>query len=60
MNPFPADQVFSVKVERCQRCRENHRIDMSQLANPADEYGWWGMCPITNQPVLMKMEDEQL
>lgn len=50
--PSPSDIVVNVKA--CQRCGENHDgMVFSKLANPADEYTHWGVCPQKHQPVLL-------
>lgn len=41
-------------IKNCQRCGKDHVFLLfSKLDNPADEWGWWAMCPVKNQPILM-------
>lgn len=45
-----------VDVMKCQRCGGNHiKMLFKPLRNPVDTYNWYGICPGTKQPVLMKM-----
>ena len=42
------------KVWGCQRCGRDHEdLEFEELKNPADEWKFWAMCPLTNQPVLL-------
>ena len=45
-------------VKGCQRCGTDHEIEFRHLTNPADEWNWWGVCPVTNEPVLMRFVEE--
>lgn len=46
-----------VDVRLCQRCGENHdELGFDPLSNPADEYSWFAKCPITQQPILLKIQ----
>ncbi len=29
-----------------------------KLVNPADEFSWYGMCPVTHQPVLVAIREK--
>ncbi len=44
---------MNIMVRQCQRCGQDHEMDFAPLANPVDEYAWWGMCPVIEQPVLL-------
>jgi len=57
-------------LESCSRCGENHsNLDFKKLGNPIIvgdnkeyEFNYWGICPNTNEPVLMKissLEDKE-
>ena len=46
-----ATSVFS-----CQRCGHNHtEVEFSPLTNPRDEWTHWAFCPVTLQPILMRV-----
>lgn len=42
-----------IRVNGCWRCGEDHTMDFYALANPVDDYQWWGLCPVTRQPVFL-------
>ena len=45
----------------CSRCGEDHQVEWKQFSRPpiADPpVTHWGMCPKTNEPVLMYIEAE--
>lgn len=42
-------------VKACQRCGEEHwQLTFEPLANPADEWTYWALCPRTKQPILLR------
>jgi hypothetical protein len=47
-----------VNVVDCQRCGETHEMVFQPLANAIDEWQFWGMCPITAQPVLLAVIED--
>ena len=54
------DKYMYVDVRKCARCQENHDHVLFQiLNNAADEWCWYGTCPMTNQPILMKVTDQK-
>lgn len=45
---------ISVGVVSCQRCGKDHPdMKFKELLNPADKWTHFGMCPGTDQPVLL-------
>lgn len=48
-----------VTVHNCQRCGHDHAgMDFRPLPNPADEWKYWAVCPETQCPVLLRVEDD--
>lgn len=48
-----------VSVLFCQRCGQDHPdLQFVKLTNPYDEWGWFAMCPKTQQPLLVKVVGE--
>jgi hypothetical protein len=51
----------TVDVNKCQRCGQDHaQVDFELLANPADEFTHWALCPVSQQPILLAEIDEPL
>jgi hypothetical protein len=48
----------TVDVCRCARCGENHTTSFQMLARPVKEYGYWGRCVNTGEPILMAVVDD--
>ena len=45
---------MKINVKSCARCGNNHdKLPFELLNNPTDEFNHWGMCPKTNQPILL-------
>lgn len=45
-----------VKIKKCVRCGESHpRVEFKEFINMPVRlpYTHWGMCPVTNEPILM-------
>lgn len=41
-------------VNRCQRCGQDHKdLQFASLDNAIDEWQWWAMCPVKQQPILL-------
>ena len=46
-----------VDVNSCARCGMNHEgIKFKKIENPSDGYEWFGTCPTTGQPVMLKIQ----
>ena len=47
-------------INSCQRCGQDHiAVPFWPLSNPADCFTYWGLCPSTNEPVMLAViEDE--
>lgn len=57
---YKKDNVI-VDIISCQRCGNNHeRLDFRKLDNPRDEYSFWAMCPVKNQPLTMSVVSKAL
>ena len=44
-----------IMVRNCQLCGEDHEMDFVPLSNPADEYAYYGACPIKGQPMFLSV-----
>ncbi len=53
MNETYEGNAVTVQVLSCQRCNSNHELKFSKLDNPRDDYNYWAMCPVKNQPLTM-------
>lgn len=43
-----------VNVNQCQRCGNDHpAMVFWELTNPADNYKYWALCPVTDEPVML-------
>ncbi len=53
------ENTLTTTVNNCQRCQDNH-IDQefTLLNNTVDDYHYFSICPYTNQPILLKVEEE--
>lgn len=57
---YKKDNVI-VDIISCQRCGDNHnRLVFMRLDNPRDEYNFWAMCPVKNQPLTMRVVSKEL
>ena len=46
-------------VMSCARCGFNHdHVAFLKLVRPMSDFQWWAECPITHEPILMKVEDD--
>lgn len=56
MSGEPANNVYITEVKNCARCGGDHTIPFHQFADPPeDTWSHWGMCPVTNEPLLMRI-----
>lgn len=43
-------------VRGCARCGQDHpTLKVLPISNPIDDFNYWGFCPNTYQPVLVKV-----
>lgn len=59
--------IMYLKVHRCARCGEDHAllefkkfktpIDLTTIPGDLLLMTYWSMCPVTNEPVLMRIVD---
>lgn len=49
---------FYTAVKNCARCSQDHtQIEFKRFKfNPIDEFEFWGSCPTTGEPILLKIE----
>ncbi len=45
-------------IQRCARCGTDHEIKFKPLQRPSAEWTHWGMCLVTNEPVMMQYTDD--
>jgi len=54
---------FIVNLTSCARClmdQGSHRIEFQKfIRNPIDDFDYWGMCPTTNEPVLLRINPDE-
>lgn len=52
-------------VENCARCGESHaniwfsRFTRAVIHNDGTQSGYWAVCPVTREPIIMAMQSEQ-
>jgi hypothetical protein len=47
-------------IGRCARCGADHAdVEFMKLGRPAKEFGWWAPCPLTGEPILLRIKDEK-
>ncbi len=52
-------------IEHCARCGESHaniwfsRFTHPVVHNDGTKSGYWAMCPVTREPIIMAMQSEQ-
>jgi hypothetical protein len=55
-------KVTHIEVTACARCGGDHAVSFRTFANPPEFdssiYDWWGTCPVTGEPILMRMEQD--
>lgn len=57
------DVIRSVVISKCARCGEDHLyLEFQLFQNPVEDsdgtiWNYWGMCPTTKEPILMKIID---
>lgn len=50
--------IIKKDVIECSSCGEDHiNITFNEFVNDRKDYTHWGICPITNEPILMKHVD---
>ncbi len=48
---------MNVTINKCQRCGNVHELlTFSSLDNPTDNFKYFALCPINNQPILMAIK----
>lgn len=51
------DGHMTVTIWNCARCNKDHNdLDFVPLLNATDEWKWFAICPITEQPILLRKE----
>lgn len=49
--------TLKIDVQRCARCGQNHTLLVFKPMNDHDTYSHFAMCPTTDQPVLLYIQD---
>lgn len=49
-----------VTVIDCARCGETHDVESHKFTKPIDDYNYWGMCPTSGEPILMRIITDSL
>lgn len=46
-------------IVNCARCGEDHEsIEVKKFKlNPIDDYEWWGICPTTKEPIIIRVAE---
>lgn len=58
MPPKPITML--VTLPQCIRCGGTHTdLTVKRFCVPQDEYEFWGMCPVTNEPVIIAVLDKE-
>lgn len=42
---------MKVDVRQCQRCGHDHEVEARPLSNPTDQFTFWAMCPVKDEPL---------
>lgn len=57
-------ETVKTDVFHCARCEEDH-MDVTFVkmkGHPVEiegwKYGWWALCPVTRDPILLRKEEE--
>jgi hypothetical protein len=65
MSENKANETRLLTVRHCARCDEDHTdLEFTQFRNnPIEDtdgtvWNWWAMCPVTNEPILMKINKQ--
>jgi hypothetical protein len=54
VSPAIVFTTIVVNVRRCTRCRQDHEnLTFQPMRNPA-EFTHHGVCPVTNEPIIMR------
>lgn len=58
---MPEEEEYQYQdVLHCARCQGTHRRMLFRLlANAADEWCWFAMCPVKQQPILMRVVEDK-
>ncbi len=49
-----------IDIFRCARCGNDHKgLLFHRLDNASDEFKWWAFCNYTNQPILLRVAEEE-
>lgn len=50
------EKTITVKVKQCSRCGQDHAdLTFDRLDIPCDKYTHWADCPVTRQPILLRI-----
>jgi hypothetical protein len=52
-----------LNIKHCARCNQTHDVIFNRFIQPIEDsdgtiWNFWGMCPINNEPVLMRLEND--
>lgn len=53
------NKKIALEVRNCARCHKDHihiLVDFNLFTNPPSYADYWGMCPETGEPILLKAE----
>lgn len=54
-------ETMQVNVHGCARCGVDHEmLRFLPLRNAPDEWQWFALCPNTQQPVMLKVDDDSV
>lgn len=48
-----------IQTKGCPRCGKDHESSFRALNNPATEWRWFAICPNTQQPVELRINDKE-
>lgn len=52
---------MNVDVNRCARCGQDHEgLEFRLFDRPCGEWTHWAMCPVTQEPILCRIEESPL
>jgi len=49
---------MKTEIKCCARCEKDHEVEVKVFTNPPPIYTHWALCPNLNEPILIKIIEE--
>lgn len=50
---------MKTNIVSCARCEKDHEVEVKEFTNPPPNYTHWALCPNLQEPILIKVVEEE-